>query len=95
MGLRGPASCLAAVAVAALAEPAFAQGCALCRENLEQGGSQGLQDGFFYSILLLISLPLLLVGTFALLVRRAAKKAAGPKGPMVPGAGIEPATRGL
>ena len=55
--------------------PLLAQGCALCRTALEQDGGAGLVQGFYMSILLLVSLPLLMAGAFVLLLRRAARAA--------------------
>jgi len=54
----------------------LAQGCAMCRTALEQDGGAGLIQGFYLSIVLLVSLPILMAGTFVLLLRRAAGKAA-------------------
>lgn len=56
--------------------------CALCRQALESGGQEGLVDGLFWSILLLMGTPTVLVGTIAGLilfkVRRARRlRAAG------------------
>ena len=62
--------------------PVLAQGCALCRTALEQDGGPGLVQGFYMSILLLVSLPILMVGTFIYLVRRAGRKAG--QGSVVP-----------
>jgi hypothetical protein len=71
-GTRAAAAALAAAAGAALlAAPALAQGCAMCSRNLEQNGGEGLLRGFLGSALLLVSLPVALVGGFALLLRRA------------------------
>jgi hypothetical protein len=86
--------------------PLLAQGCAMCRQALEQDGSPGLVRGFLGSILLLVGLPLLMGGWFYWRVRRgiAAREAArsgaadgvpGAGRGVVPEAGIEPATRGL
>lgn len=72
MALRLPARLAAAAALLALsAGPALAQGCAMCRKNLEQNGGEGLLRGFYWSILLLVSLPILMTGTFAFLFWRA------------------------
>ncbi len=78
---------------AAALVPVLAQGCAMCKTALEQDGGPGLVQGFYLSMILLVSLPLLMAGTFLYLIRRAARRA-GP-GPVVPEGGIEPPTRGL
>ncbi|MBI3291328.1 MAG: hypothetical protein HYZ73_00730 [Elusimicrobia bacterium] len=39
----------------------LAQGCALCRQALASGGGQGLLKGFYWSIILLTTVPLLLI----------------------------------
>lgn len=49
------------VAFLLLADSTFAQ-CALCKESLKSGGTDGLIRGFAWSIVLLISTPILLVG---------------------------------
>lgn len=36
--------------------------CALCREALRSGGSPGLIKGFYWSIILLVSIPLVVLG---------------------------------
>lgn len=40
---------------------AWAGTCSLCREVLDQGGSQRLVKGYYWSILLLVGLPLLIL----------------------------------
>jgi hypothetical protein len=49
----------------------------MCKTALEQDGGPGLVQGFYMSMLLLVSLPILMVGTFLYLLRKAAAKA-GP-----------------
>jgi hypothetical protein len=44
--------------------------CALCRESLAKGGSDGLVRGFYWSIVLITSVPFLLLGGLGLLVFR-------------------------
>lgn len=41
--------------------PAHAGLCALCRKTLEQSGNTGLIHGFYWSILLIGSIPLLVL----------------------------------
>ncbi len=65
---------VAAAVLLAASGPALAQGCAMCRKNLEQNGGAGLLQGFYWSILLLVSLPLLMTGTFAFLFWRAGRR---------------------
>jgi hypothetical protein len=67
---------LAAAAFCALLIPATpAWACPFCKEALGSGGQGDLVSGFFYSILFMLSMPLLIVtgmGTyFYVLVRRA------------------------
>jgi hypothetical protein len=64
----------------------------MCRTALEQDGGAGLTLGFNLSIVLLVSLPLLMAGTFLWMLRRAARRA-GPD-PLVPEGGAGPPTRG-
>lgn len=75
MRARLPARAAAAVAALLLAAgPALAQGCALCRRNLEQNGGAGLLRGIYLCIVLLVSLPILMTGAFAFLFWRAGKR---------------------
>ncbi|MHC4923770.1 MAG: hypothetical protein ACYTG4_06790 [Planctomycetota bacterium] len=66
-----------AVATVALAVPstALAQGCAMCKRNLEENGGAGLIEGFYWSIILLIGTPMTIVGAFAFVLVRATKRA--------------------
>jgi hypothetical protein len=45
----------------------------MCKQALEESSPNAIQ-GFYYSILLLISLPLLMAGTFVFLLHRASKR---------------------
>jgi hypothetical protein len=69
--LRAVAPAAGAAALLAASAPAFAQGCANCRQALEQNGEAGVVRGIFWSIVLLVTLPVLLAGSFLLLLRRA------------------------
>lgn len=52
---------------------AYAQ-CALCRQTLKSGGSEGLIRGFYWSIVLIGAIPLLIFCSAVLLYRRWEKK---------------------
>jgi hypothetical protein len=41
---------------------AWAGTCSLCREVLQQGGSQNLIKGYYWSIVILVGLPLIIIG---------------------------------
>lgn len=53
------------------AQPVWAGTCALCREALKSGGSSGLVQGFYWSILLIGGVPLVIMGVAAALLWRA------------------------
>jgi len=53
---------------------AWAQ-CALCRESLKSGGSSGLIQGFYWSIVLLLTVPALILTTLGWLLYRGHKRA--------------------
>ncbi len=64
-------------ACAALAAHGLAQ-CAMCRENVlaaKEGGDSGLADGIHESILFMLSLPLLVGGSFCFALWRAGRAA--------------------
>jgi hypothetical protein len=80
-GARGHRAGYVAAALAIgllLAFTAVAQACPLCAEALESqadSGGGGVVKGFFWSILLMVSMPFLLFGGFTALVVRAYRKA--------------------
>lgn len=49
----------------------FAGTCALCREALQSGGSPGLIQGFYWSILLIASVPLIIMAIASRFIWRA------------------------
>ena len=51
--------------------PTASAQCALCKQALESGGSAGLINGFYWSIILLVSVPTLLVLGVGLSLHRA------------------------
>jgi hypothetical protein len=57
--------------VLAASPAAWAGTCALCRQALESGGSRGLIQGFYLSILLIGAMPLLVAGVILMRVHRA------------------------
>lgn len=48
--------------------------CPLCREALVASSNEGLIQGFYLSILLLVSTPLVLVTAFLLFLYRASRR---------------------
>jgi heme/copper-type cytochrome/quinol oxidase subunit 2 len=58
-----------------------ASACPNCKEALasQTGDAARLKDGYFYSILFMMGMPFLLLGTGALMVVRAAKRGALPE----------------
>lgn len=56
--------------LAGSATTAWAGTCALCRQALASGGSAGLVKGFYWSILLMTSVPLALLVAGSLLLWR-------------------------
>ena len=56
------------------APPAHAGMCALCREALSKGGSPGLIRGFYWSILVIGSVPLLVLTLLGLVIWRGLKQ---------------------
>ncbi|HEX8201964.1 MAG TPA: hypothetical protein VF590_15925 [Isosphaeraceae bacterium] len=55
--------------------------CPNCKEALaaQTGDAARLKDGYFYSILFMMGMPFLLLGTGALMVVRAVKRGALPE----------------
>jgi len=55
--------------------------CPNCKEALaaQTGDAARLKDGYFYSILFMMGMPFLLLGTGSLMVVRAVKRGALPK----------------
>jgi hypothetical protein len=45
--------------------------CALCRESLRKSGNQGLIEGIYLSILMLVFMPTVLIVGIGVLLRRA------------------------
>ena len=92
------------VVLAAVLVPAFASACPLCKDAKADtdyaGGTASLPHGFYYSILLMVSAPFLVVGGLVLRIwlarRRAAPDAcavAAPS-PAMSAAGLIPDSRG-
>lgn len=57
-----------------LAPAAFAGMCPLCRQTLAMGGSEGLIQGFYWSILLIAGMPILILIFAAFYSYRMSKK---------------------
>lgn len=68
------------VVLAAVLVPAFASACPLCKDAKSDsdyaGGTASLPHGFYYSILLMVSAPFLVVGGLALRIWLARRHAA-------------------
>jgi hypothetical protein len=68
------------VLLAAVLVPAFASACPLCKDAKADtdyaGGTASLPHGFYYSILLMVSAPFLVVGGLFLRIRLARRHAA-------------------
>jgi hypothetical protein len=77
------------VVLAAVLVPAFASACPLCKDAKADtdyaGGTASLPHGFYYSILLMVSAPFLVVGGLIFRIwlarRRLAPSAAGQSDP--------------
>ncbi len=68
--------------LAAVLAPALASACPLCKEAKSDtdypGGTASLPSGFYYSILLMVSAPFLVVGGLILRIALARRRAASP-----------------
>jgi hypothetical protein len=66
------------VVLAAVLAPAFASACPLCKDAKADtdyaGGTASLPNGFYYSILLMVSAPFLVVGGLLLRIRLAHRR---------------------
>ena len=47
--------------------------CAMCKRSLETGGSAGLLEGFYWSIVLMLTVPAALIASITFLIVRAAE----------------------
>ncbi len=68
---------LAAVLLVALLLPALASACPLCKEaasNAEKPGQSGVWRGMYWSILLMVAMPFMMVGGMIVAVRRARRR---------------------
>lgn len=76
---------LVALAIWLYAEGGAWAQCALCRESLKSGGSAGLIQGFYWSVVLLLTVPALILTTLGWLLYRGHKRAmAGKKADQLP-----------
>ncbi len=68
--------------LAAVLAPALASACPLCKEAKSDtdypGGTASLPSGFYYSILLMVSAPFLVVGGLILRIALARRRAVSP-----------------
>ena len=68
------------VVLAAVLAPAFASACPLCKDAKADtdyaGGTASLPNGFYYSILLMVAAPFLVVGGLVLRIWLARRRAA-------------------
>lgn len=78
--LRRVAGTLLLVAATALVVPAPADACPSCKDAVAAQGSEAsrLSNGYSYSILLMIAMPLALMGTGAFFLARAARRGTLP-----------------
>jgi hypothetical protein len=93
------------VVLAAVLLPALASACPLCKDAKADtdyaGGTASLPHGFYYSILLMVSAPFLVVGGLVLRIWLARRRAAAllsadasPPQPAAPPARLVPDSRG-
>jgi hypothetical protein len=92
------------VVLAAVLVPAFASACPLCKDAKADtdyaGGTASLPHGFYYSILLMVSAPFLVVGGLILRIWLARRRNAAiavadaAPSPAAPGARLVPDSRG-
>src|SRR6476646_2858000 len=89
------------VLLVAVLAPAFASACPLCKEAKSDsdyaGGTASLPHGFYYSILLMVSAPFVVVGGLGLriwLARRRLVRLASAGGEAAPPARLVPDSRG-
>jgi heme/copper-type cytochrome/quinol oxidase subunit 2 len=80
---------LAVVLLVALLAPALAAACPLCKEaasNADTPGQGNMWRGMYWSILLMVAMPFMMVGGMILAVRRARRRREGslpqPPAPM-------------
>ncbi len=95
---------LLAVLLAAVLLPALASACPLCKDAKSDtdypGGTASLPKGFYYSILLMVSAPFLVVGGLAFRIYLARRRAllpaplAGSSGQSEPAPRLVPDPRG-
>jgi hypothetical protein len=88
------------VVLAAVLVPAFAAACPLCKDAKSDsdyaGGTASLPHGFYYSILLMVCAPFLVVGGLVLRIWLARRRAAllPAAEPAAPAARLVPDSRG-
>ena len=64
----------------ALLAPALAAACPLCKEaasNADQAGQNNMWRGMYWSILLMVAMPFMMVGGMILAVKRARRRQQG------------------
>lgn len=69
---------VAAIATLLGVGPEVRAQCVACKQALESGGSSGLIDGFFWSIILLLSAAVALSSGLGYLLYRAGRSRDGP-----------------
>jgi heme/copper-type cytochrome/quinol oxidase subunit 2 len=89
MAMKSAARVLAVVLLVAVVLPVVAAACPLCKEaasNADQPGQSGMWRGMYWSILLMVAMPFMMVGGMIVAVRRARRRQEsalpGPRPPL-------------
>lgn len=75
--MRTAVRALAVMLLVAIALPALAAACPLCRDaasNADQAGQNNVWRGMYWSILLMVGMPFMMVGAMIVAVRRARRR---------------------
>ena len=68
--------CAAAVVLLVAALPEFAEACPNCKEGMQNNGNgAAMIRGYFFSILFMMSMPFLILGTFSAYMYHEVRKA--------------------
>ena len=75
--MKAAARVLLAVLLVAILLPALASACPLCKDaasNADQPGQNGMWRGMYWSILLMVDMPFMMVGAMIVAVKRAKRR---------------------